>query len=99
MKSAITVADAELILDGVGAGARASAIGELAAAMPANLKGADLGKILGNTQDGDRLNALHALIAARKVSAGLSGEELKPLLAGMNEQTRDSALGQLLTVK
>ena len=99
IKSGLTAADAELILDDTAAGARASSIGELAAAIQPNLKSAELGKILGTTQDQDRLNALNALIVARKVSVGLTGEELKPLVAGMSEQSRDAALGQLLTVK
>jgi hypothetical protein len=99
IKNGLVFADAELILDGASAGARTGSIGEIAALLQPNLKGVELGKILGATQDQDRFNALHALISARKVAGGMNGEELKPVLVGMQAQARDAALAQLLAIK
>ncbi len=99
IKNGISAAEAELILDGTRASARSSSIGELAGTMQPNLRGNELTRILGPTENQERFSALNALIAARKVGAGLSGEDLKPLLANMEPQTRDAALAQLLKVK
>ena len=93
-----TGADAEMMLVGATQGARATAIGEMAAAFKSDLSGPEISRILGangETTEGNRYNALAALVRAGKVRGNLGTQDTGTIVQGMSGATRAAALNDL----
>lgn len=91
-------ADAALGLKGSTQGARAASIGEIAPYLRAGLSGEAIATVLGPgavLSEGNRLNAIVALIRAGKLRSGLGNDELALILQGMTGQPRAVAMAEL----
>ena len=93
-----TGAEAELMLVGATQGARATAISEMATAFKSDLSGPEISKILGadgETTEGNRYNALAAVVRAGKVRGNLGTQDTGMIVQGMSGGTRAAALKDL----
>ena len=92
IKAGLSSSDATAILKGTSSSYRAASIRVIASLIADNLKGEELGMILGDTEGSKRHEAIVSLNKANKIKAGLSSSEAAAILKGTSSSYRAASI-------